>query len=323
MQQDGGGPAASIDWNEASSSVAAAYFPHDLRVLRADQHARMALRHVSFGPLTVASIGWGADVSVESGHPGAYAINVPRSGYLEARVDGREISSVDGFATVCPPDTMTRMSRWSKDCTITGVKIDKDLLTRDVLTLAARNDSDIPAQLDLRTPEGRSWIELVTSLANQALAAPTMLRNRTVAEHLAHAISAAFVAAAFPDQDATTTPARPRIVTRVIDAIEADPAASWTAANLAQVAGVGVRRLQRGFQEYVGKSPSQVLLEIRLEHAHRALLADPHAPVADIAWSAGFTHLGRFAAAYRERFGQTPSRTRALICGTTPPDGHR
>ncbi|GGB34553.1 transcriptional regulator [Flexivirga endophytica] len=323
MQDNRGGSVTSVDWDEASSSVAAAYFPHDLRVLRADQHARMALRHVTFGPLTVASIGWGADVSVESGHPGAYAINVPRSGYLEAQIDGREVSSVDGLATVCPPDTMTRMSRWSKDCTITGVKIDRDLLARDVLTLAARNESDIPAQLDLRTPEGRSWIELVTSLANQALAAPAMERNRAVGEHISRAISAAFVAAAFPDQETSSTPARPRIVTRVIDAIEADPAASWTAAELAQVAGVGVRRLQRGFQEYIGKSPSQVLLEIRLEHAHRALLSDPQASVADIAWTVGFTHLGRFAAAYRERFGQTPSRTRALICGRTSVEAHK
>lgn len=319
MQDDGDEVVGPVDWDEVSHSVAEAYFPHELRVLRDDHRARMALRHVSFGPLTVASIGWGADVSVESGHPGAYAINIPRSGYLEARVDGREIASVDGLATVCPPDTVTRMSRWTKDCTITGVKIDRDFLMRDVLTLASRGSEEMPAQVDLRTPAGRSWLELVTSLANQALAAPAMMSNPQVASHLAAAISAAFVAAAFPDRDTSSAPARPRIVTRVTDAISADPAAPWTAANMARVAGVGVRRLQLGFQEYVGKTPSQVLLEIRLEQAHRALLADPRASVADIAWSVGFTHLGRFAAAYRERFGQTPSRTRALISGVTPP----
>lgn len=317
QENNSGGTAEVTDWGEVSSSVAAVYFPHRLTVLRADHPARMALRHVTFGPLTVARIGWGADVSVESGHPGAYAINVPRSGYLEAHVGGREIASVDGLATVCPPDTVTRMSRWTKDCTITGIKIDRGYLVREVLTLAARREADIPAQLDLRTEAGRSWIDLVTSVANQALATPGMLDNPKVADHIAGAISASFVAAAFPDTDTDAAPARPRIVTRVIDAIEDDPAASWTATNMAQVAGVGIRRLQLGFSDYVGKSPSQVLLEIRLDRARQALLTDEELSVADAAWSVGFTHLGRFAAAYRDRFGHAPSETRSLIIGAS------
>jgi AraC-like DNA-binding protein len=50
----------------------------------------------------------------------------------------------------------------------------------------------------------------------------------------------------------------------------------------------------------------------RLEHARDELLSlDPAAgvKVIDVALRHGFTHTGRFAAAYRARFGESPSVT--------------
>lgn len=298
-------------WDEVSSSVAAAYFPHVLKVHKTTETAQLSLKHVNVGPLTIARIGWGADVSVVSSHPGAYAINVPQCGYLEADIAGTQVSSVDGLATVCPPDTMTRMTRWTKECAIIGVKIEQDFLNREVLTLSAQSPAGIPAQLDLRTPEGRSWIDLVTTVGSQASATPQMLSNSTVSERLASAIAAAFVFAAFPDRDDSGAPARPRIVTRVLEAIEADPARAWTANHMALVAGVGVRRLQAGFHDYLGKTPTQALQDIRLERARMQLLEDRNVSVSDVAWANGFNHLGRFAAAYRSRFGHVPSVERS------------
>ena len=50
----------------------------------------------------------------------------------------------------------------------------------------------------------------------------------------------------------------------------------------------------------------------RLEQAHDELLRlDPTtgARVTDVALRNGFAHTGRFAAAYRQRFGESPSTT--------------
>lgn len=78
----------------------------------------------------------------------------------------------------------------------------------------------------------------------------------------------------------------------------------WTASEMAATAGVSVRRLQEGFRQYVGRTPSEYLTDIRLVRVRDDLLAaDPGDTVAAVALRWGFAHTGRFAAAYRTRFG--------------------
>ena len=121
-------------------------------------------------------------------------------------------------------------------------------------------------------------------------------------------VASNFVLAAVPDGADAGCVARPRIVKRVLDELHADPARAWTAADMAETAGVSVRRLQEGFQQYVGASPSECLLDIRLDRVRADLLAAaPQQTVTDIAFRWGFTHTGRFAAAYRGKYGVTPS----------------
>jgi transcriptional regulator GlxA family with amidase domain len=72
-----------------------------------------------------------------------------------------------------------------------------------------------------------------------------------------------------------------------------------------------VRSLQEGFRQHVGVSPMAYLRRVRLEHAHAELSEprDGQRSVAAVAHRWGFGHLGRFAAAYRERYGVSPSDT--------------
>ena len=73
------------------------------------------------------------------------------------------------------------------------------------------------------------------------------------------------------------------------------------------------RSVERAFLR-TGCTALEYLRGVRLELARR-MLADPAArtTVADAAMAAGFSHLGRFAAEYRRRFGELPSR--ALVRG--------
>jgi transcriptional regulator GlxA family with amidase domain len=83
-----------------------------------------------------------------------------------------------------------------------------------------------------------------------------------------------------------------------------------TVAEVARAAGVGVRALELAFRRRRGDTPRGALAAFRLERARERLLAaPPDASVTDAALDSGFAHLGRFAGAYRARFGESPSDT--------------
>jgi transcriptional regulator GlxA family with amidase domain len=81
--------------------------------------------------------------------------------------------------------------------------------------------------------------------------------------------------------------------------------------RLCRVVGLSERGLRNAFHSVRGMSPTQYMRSVRLRDVRRALSAsqDRRATVTGIATSYGFYELGRFAAAYREAFGEVPSET--------------
>jgi len=106
-------------------------------------------------------------------------------------------------------------------------------------------------------------------------------------------------------------PCTPRAVRRTMGLIRTHPEQAWTIATLAQEGAVSARCLQEGFQRCVGVSPMRYLREVRLDRVHADLMsaASDSVTVSHIARRWGFLYLGRFAAAYRQKFGRTPSET--------------
>lgn len=83
-----------------------------------------------------------------------------------------------------------------------------------------------------------------------------------------------------------------------------------TVEQIARAVGVSPRSLQAAFRDVVGVSPRVQLAEIRLENVRARLMTpDPGTTVTSAALDCGFAHLGRFAAAYRFRYGESPSET--------------
>ena len=103
-----------------------------------------------------------------------------------------------------------------------------------------------------------------------------------------------------------------RVVRVAREFIDRNLARPLTVTEIAAAAGVSVRTLQGRFSEDLDQTITGYLRDRRLDRVH-ADLADT-APnsgigVTDIATRWGFTHLGRFAAVYRSRFGESPSQT--------------
>ena len=80
---------------------------------------------------------------------------------------------------------------------------------------------------------------------------------------------------------------------------------------LCRILGLSERALRNAFYSVRGMSPKRSLLAARLEGVRRALSDAGTKPttVTGVATEHGFYELGRFAATYREAFGEAPSET--------------
>jgi AraC-like DNA-binding protein len=300
------GVADPLDWDEASRAIGDAYFPHELHPLTQSTAANVVFESAEIGPVRIIHLGWGALVTVDTAHPGGYAVNTPISGRLESMIGRCELEATPDCAVIYPPDTPTCLRRWDPSLSILGVRFDRDYLHREMLRLLAEPLPRLPERLDLTERPGANWLQLVRSMSIPSVAE----QHPLVREQLCGAITTAFVLAASPDADDGHPPSRPRIVKRVLDEMHDGPGRPWTAGDMAEVAGVSIRRLQEGFRDYVGASPRECLTDIRLTRVREDLMggADEFT-VADVAMRWGLMHTGRFAAAYRSKYGEAPSET--------------
>jgi transcriptional regulator GlxA family with amidase domain len=105
--------------------------------------------------------------------------------------------------------------------------------------------------------------------------------------------------------------APPRVIRTPIEIIEEEAHLPLTVSSIAARCHISVRSLQQSFRNYMNTSPTAYLREVRLRRAHQCLLeADPSTTsVASVAYSWGFTNLGRFAAANKARYDEPPAVT--------------
>jgi AraC-like DNA-binding protein len=97
----------------------------------------------------------------------------------------------------------------------------------------------------------------------------------------------------------------------VEDYICANLDAAITRDELADLTGVSIRSLSRAFEEKYGLGPMAFVRQRRLDACYAQLLGSDRdaTSVTEVAMSYGFWHLGKFAIAYKETFGESPSET--------------
>ena len=96
---------------------------------------------------------------------------------------------------------------------------------------------------------------------------------------------------------------------RVIDYIEANLESPITLAELAGVAGVGLRHLNRVFRVGTGESPHAYILRRRIDRAK--LLITSGLSLAEAALQCGFADQSQFSRAFVRTTGVTPGRFRS------------
>ncbi|WP_298587811.1 helix-turn-helix domain-containing protein [uncultured Kocuria sp.] len=170
----------------------------------------------------------------------------------------------------------------------------------------------------ISTAMTRYWLGTVSHLArdllpdDQAMSSP-LLRSevaRSLTTALLHAFPSTFLTRG--EAPAGQSRSAPAGVRRAVAFIEEHVDADIGPADIAAAARMSVRGLQAAFRRELDTTPTAYLRAARLDAVHHDLLAaDPvtGATVEAVAARWGFAHRGRFAAAYRERYGQAPATT--------------
>jgi len=178
----------------------------------------------------------------------------------------------------------------------------------DVTAPAVTQVTRVPTQLMSRL---RALHDVAARLAQDA---PDILANPEVAKALEQELVRVLVASLTDPAVARNLGfARPRLAVmqrfeRIIEASQDQP---LYVAEVCSAIGVTDRTLRLHCQDHLGMSPHQYLWLRRMHLAQRALgRADRTTKtVTEIANDYGFGELGRFAVAYRNLFGESPSAT--------------
>ena len=99
----------------------------------------------------------------------------------------------------------------------------------------------------------------------------------------------------------------PRKVRLAEDFIHAHACERIAMSDIAAAAGCSIRSLQSTFRAVHETTPTAYLRNVRLDRAYEALVnSSDEETVTHVALSNGFSHLGRFCAAFAKRFGEKP-----------------
>jgi AraC-like DNA-binding protein len=293
------------------------YYPVAMTTGDPDADFEFGMQVIQLGPLTVGELSYAAPVTFTVAELDAYHVSMPVRGRMLARHAGNEVIGDPATGVLFGPGSpvWTRLDAHSTDL---DVKIERAALETELAGLLGRpidGPIDLPPAITLSSGPGHSWSRLVRLLRDELSYEHSLIYQPLIAEQLRSSVlSGLLLSVPHRYHDELTTPATarpPRAIRRVVEAINDEPERAVTVVDLARAAGMSVRSLQEGFRRHVGVTPMAYLQQVRLSRANAALReADPvRVTVAAVAHRWGFAHLGRFASAYRARFGESPSET--------------
>jgi AraC-like DNA-binding protein len=303
--------------DEAEMWLGSVYRPNHLD-LRQDRGAfDMRLSVVRLGALTGGRLSFGRGLRIKTGEARNFHINVTMRGRASSRTGNYDaLSTRPGESVVFQPGTVGEIVL-SNDCEQLPLMVPRYIIEAELERLI---DRDVVNRLDFdfEIPRHGSRIQpwhRALSLLQMELDRPTGLYDGPAGLHVQGLVVDGLLLGHrhnFSDQlDSRGPVGSAAAIRKVIDLIEAKPGDPWTVVGLASRVHISVRALQEGFAREMGVPPITYVRDVRLRHARQQLRSDAQEPrtVREVATSLGFFHMGRFAAMYRDTFGELPSET--------------
>lgn len=304
----------SRDFDETRQHVGEMFCDHDMRLV--NHRAGLEAQTFSFQcrSLTIVDMTYGANVLIRPGSlDDFYLVQIPLSGRARVTVGGREFECQPGMATIQNPDDPLNMY-WDEKCRKLVLRFDRKCFERFVelqFGHYSRKSVDLAPMFDLGKPNGAAFASLIRGMNLEIVDGGEI--SPPVLGHWELCFMSALLLMRIGDDSAALQKQNQGscdAVRRVRDYLEGNAQNAVTLADISEIAGIPLRTLHHQFQRSLGTTPLQLLRDIRLDRVRNELLRPQgSSSVTSAALNWGFDHLGRFAASYKQRFGETPRET--------------
>jgi AraC-like DNA-binding protein len=308
----------TADLNQASEAMGRHYSPGRLQVNGREAPLDMRLWVSELPNLALSYIAYGTDVSITAPPQSAYVLCLPVSGNVLVGSPGEWVKASARTGVMISPDRPVYFESWSADCLAITLRLDRAALEgvlSAMLGEPVRRQLRFDLGVDLTAAPVQSLLRTLPLLRAELNRADGTAPDPLITAELSRLVLVSLLAGQphnyMAQLRAPAVAVAPTHIRRVIDFVRAEPESIGSVADLAQIAMVSVRTLEEGFRRHVGVSPMAYVRQVRLTRVHEELrAADPsQTTVAVVAQRWGFYHYGRFATAYRARYGNAPADT--------------
>lgn len=306
------GQARGVD--TARELGARAFRDHRLEPLEGDVCLR--INRARLGEAALSAMSFGGAVEIDVGPlEDFYVEHFVTRGRAEIRQDDCVESCTERTGAVMSADRYG-MLRLDDDCVLGAVRVERAALEAHLERLTGRRVRSrlvFGSAVDLRRAPGSRRQRLMRLLFEEVECGSAQ-RDPLPGSGVDEAYLDALLLTQ-PHSHRHLIERRPRdagatAVRRVEDYIRAHPERTIRSPALVALSGVSTSSLYDAFLRRRGTSPMRLLREVRLDRVREDLLsARSGETVTQIATRWGFTHLARFSAQYRTRFGELPSET--------------
>ena len=307
----------SKDVDETRALVAGVFCDHRLSLT--DRKSELDYRHRYFRTpaMSFSVIRYGAEVRVApQALESFFLIQLPLKGGDRIESGKDSLLSQPGRGTIHCPDESFAMN-WSADCSKIAVRIECDAIERHAAALLGRplpQRLQFTPEMDTRQGSGLAWERTIRQLLRSVQQTPELVGHPLMQAQLEQLIMSGLLIwqnnTLSNSLGQPTAMVLPRHLKLAEDYMRAHLDAPITNEQLAALTGISLRTLYNSFRKFRGVSPMRHLRDLRMEKVREALLdTGTLRNVTSVATRWGFFELGRFAAEYKRRYGESPSDT--------------
>ncbi|MER5972320.1 AraC family transcriptional regulator [Streptomyces sp. NPDC002055] len=277
------------------------------------------LRGVAASDFAVGYFASPLDVRVASasGRRRSYFVNIGVSGAIAATCGSLHATLDKATAGVVNPGDTQELRPARSRTRFLGLRIDAALVDQEFAALTGQLPTStvrFDFALDLAKPKGRAVRLLVHSLVEQLDSGDPLFQRAELPRSQLRCIATALLLAQphthIGELQDGPHPSHPRSVRAALSFIETNLSERLTLSGIAAAADCSPRTVSSAFRTQLGLSPLTYVRNLRLDRIREDVLTSTD-HVSTIAYRWGVSHLGRFAAEYRDRFDELPSETAA------------